>query len=173
MSAIVNGPKNGSRKPKDERTISSTCSGVATPSSTIRAASLNIANWIRFATNPGPSPTTTGILPSAVRAETTFSTTPGSVEPAGITSTHGTSNGGTNQWTPRNRPGVRSVSASSVTGIDDVFVAITVSAAAAASISSYAVAFTSGRSKTASTTRSTSATAAAIAGAAERWRSAV
>ena len=28
MSAIVNGPKNGSRKPNDERTTSSTCSGV-------------------------------------------------------------------------------------------------------------------------------------------------
>ena len=35
MSAIVNGPKNGSRKPNDERTTSSTCSGVARPSSTI------------------------------------------------------------------------------------------------------------------------------------------
>ena len=108
-----------------------------------------------------------------VSAETTFSTTPGSVERVGITSTHGTSSGGTNQWTPRNRPGLRSVSASSVIGIDEVFVAITVSPEAAASTSSYAVAFTSGRSKTASTTRSASATAAAIDAAAERWHSAV
>ena len=65
MSAIVNGPKNGSRKPNDERTTSSTCSGVATPSSTILAASLNIANWMRFATNPGPSPDDDGGLARA------------------------------------------------------------------------------------------------------------
>ena len=37
MSAIVNGPKNGSRKPKDDRTTSSTSSGPAMPSSTMRA----------------------------------------------------------------------------------------------------------------------------------------
>ena len=117
---------------------------------------------MRFATNPGPSPTTTAVLPSAVRAETTLSTTRGSVEPIGITSTQGTSSGGTNQWTPRNRPGRRSVSASCAIGIDDVFVAITASAAAAASISAYAAAFTSGRSKTASTIRSAPPTASAI-----------
>src|SRR6476620_11624341 len=162
MSAIVNGPKNGSRKPNDERTISSTCSGVATPSSTIRAASRNIANWMRFATNPGPSPTTTAVLPSAVKAETTLFTTGGSVEPIGITSTQGTRSGGTNQWTPRNRPGCFSVSASCAIGIDDVLVAITASAAAAVSISAYAAAFTSGRSKTASRIRSAPATASGI-----------
>src|SRR6478735_1317465 len=97
MSAIVNGPKNGSRKPNDERTTSSTCSGPAIPSSTIRAASRNIANWIRLATNPGPSPTTTGDLPSLVSAPTTVSTTRSSVVGVRTTSTHGTSNGGTNQ----------------------------------------------------------------------------
>ena len=108
MSAIVNGPKNGRRKPNDDRTTSSTCSGPATPSSTIRAASLNIANWIRLATNPGPSPTTTGVLPSRVSASTTISTTRSSVDGVRMTSTQGTSSGGTNQWTPRKRLGLRS-----------------------------------------------------------------
>ena len=116
MSAIVNGPKNGSRKPNDDRTTSSTCSGPAMPSSTIRAASLNIANWIRLATNPGPSPTTTGVLPSRVSASTTMSTTPSSVDGVRMTSTQGTSSGGTNQWTPRKRLGLSSPAASSAIG---------------------------------------------------------
>src|SRR4249919_1397168 len=105
MSAIVNGPKKGSRNPNDERTTSSTCSAVASPSSTIVAASLNIANWIRLATNPGPSPTTTGTLSRAVRTPTTSATIRSSVEGDGMTSTQGTSSGGTNQCTPRNLPG--------------------------------------------------------------------
>ena len=105
------------------------------PSSTIRAASLNIANWIRLATKPGPSPTTTAVLPSRASASTTTSTTRSSVGGARITSTHGTSSGGTNQWTPRKRAGLCSPAASSAIGIDDVFVAITASSSAAASIS--------------------------------------
>ena len=45
----------------------------ASPSSTIPAASLNIANWIRLATKPGPSPTDDagGLPPRRVRALTT------------------------------------------------------------------------------------------------------
>ena len=135
MSAIVNGPKNGSRKPNDERTTSSTCSGVATPSSTILAASLNIANWMRLATKPGPSPTTTGVLPSRVERLDDHARRPARRSTAcGITSTHGTRSGGTNQCTPRKRPGVRSPAASSAIGMDDVFVAMTASSPAAASI---------------------------------------
>src|SRR5581483_321515 len=119
MSAIVKGPKNGSRKPKEERTTSSTCSAVAMPSSTTLAASLNIANWIRLATKPGPSPTTTAVLPSRRSVSTTDATTRASLAAAGITSTHGTSSGGTNQCTPRKRAAVRSPLASSPIGIDD------------------------------------------------------
>ncbi len=133
---MVNGPKNGSRKPNDERTTSSTCSGVASPSSTILAASLNIANWIRLATNPGPSPTTTAAFPSRVSASTTCCTTCSSVAGAGITSTHGTRSGGTNQCIPRNRAGRRRPAASSVIGIEEVFVAMTAPSPAADSIAS-------------------------------------
>ena len=137
MSAIVNGPKNGSRKPNDERTTSSTCSGVATPSSTIRAASRNIANWIRFATNPGPSPTTTAVLPSrGQRGDDLLARRWSSVERRGITSTHGHEQ---RRHEPVHAeeagPAAAAPAASSAIGIDDVFVAITAPSAAAASIS--------------------------------------
>ena len=63
MSAIWNGPKKGSRKPKQLRTTSSTSCGEASPSSTQRSASRNSAFWMRLATKPGPSPTTAGRFP--------------------------------------------------------------------------------------------------------------
>ena len=82
----------------------------------------------------GPSPTTTATLPRRSSTATTRSTTSSAVAGVAITSTQGTSSGGTNQCTPRNRSGPRSPAASSAIGIDDVFVAITASSAAAASI---------------------------------------
>ena len=126
MSAIVNGPKNGSRKPNDERTTSSTCSGVARPSSTILAASLNIANWIRLATNPGPSPTTTAALPSRVeRLDDLLARPARPSTAAGSPRRTGRAAAARTSACRGSGPAVCSPAASSAIGIDDVFVAIT------------------------------------------------
>ena len=105
MSAIWNGPKNGSRKPKQLRTTSSMSRGEASPSSTHRAASQNIAICRRFAMNPTPPATTLGCLPIMLRSSTTRSTTARSVCGPSTTSTPGVHSGGLNQCIPRKRSG--------------------------------------------------------------------
>src|ERR671916_92597 len=125
MSAIPNGPKNGSRNPKQLRTTSSTSSGEASPSSTHRTASKKSAFWMRFATNPGPLPTTAGRLPMDRRNPTRRSTVPAAVVAAGITSTPGVHSGGLNQCLPQNRPGPSTKAARLSIGSDQAFETIT------------------------------------------------
>ena len=74
MSAIRNGPKNGSRNPNVLRTTSSRLSRVARPSSTIASASRSSAIWSRLETKPARSATSAGRLPIARRNATTRST---------------------------------------------------------------------------------------------------
>src|SRR5215208_2944200 len=131
MSAIWNGPKNGSRKPKQLRTTSSTSCGEASPSSTHLRASRNNAFWIRFATKPGPSPTIAGRFPVSFRNPTTRSTTSGSVAAAGMTSTPGVHSGGLNQCTPRNLFGCSTAPARSSIGSEEVLETMTASGCAA------------------------------------------
>src|ERR687886_2406163 len=131
MSAIWNGPKKGSRKPKQLLTTSSTSSGEARPSSTHDSASKNSAVWIRLATNPGPLATTAGRFPSVLRNSTTRSTASGSVTAAGMTSTPGVHSGGLNQCIPRNRSGLSTDLASSSIGREEVLETITASDGAA------------------------------------------
>src|SRR3712207_1240858 len=131
MSAIWSGPKNGSRKPKQLRTTSSTSCGEASPSSTHLRASRNRAFWMRFATNPGPSPTSAGRFPMFFRNLIIRSTTSGSVALAGITSTPGVHSGGLNQCVPRNRSGCSTALASSSIGNDEVLDTMTASGGAA------------------------------------------
>ena len=84
MSAIAKGPKNGSRKPKVVRTMVSTSSAVATPSSTRPTASLSSTYCSRLRTKPvtsatsalelagpasSPSPPAHGVVGSRVRDE--------------------------------------------------------------------------------------------------------
>src|SRR3712207_1318332 len=131
MSAIANGPKNGSRNPKQLRTTSSTSSGEASPSSTHRTASRNRAFWMRLATKPGPLPTTAGRLPMDRRKPTRRPTVSASVVAAGMTSTPGVHSGGLNQCIPQNRSGPSTNLASSSIGSEEVFETITASGEAA------------------------------------------
>src|SRR5215211_3816213 len=131
MSEIWNGPKKGSRKPKQLRTTSSTSCGEASPSSTQRTASRNSAFWIRLATKPGPSPTTAGRLPMERKNSTSRPTISGAVAAEGMTSTPGVHSGGLNQCIPQKRPGRPTNSERTLMGRDDVLETMTASCGAA------------------------------------------
>ena len=106
MSAIWNGPKNGSRKPNVLRTIVSRSSRVVWPSATIASASRSSAICRRLETKPARSATSAGCLPTSLRNSSTRSTTARSVAVPAITSMPGVHSGGLNQCTPRKRSGL-------------------------------------------------------------------
>ena len=137
---------------------------MACPSSTIASASRISAIWSRLDTKPARSPTSAGRLPTARRKASTRSTVPRAVSGPAMTSMPGVHSGGLNQCTPRNRCGSATAAASPAIGSEEVLVAMTAAAGAAAEQRPRTSALSSGSSGTASTTRSAPATAASRSG---------
>ena len=164
MSAIRNGPKKGSRKPKVLRTISSMLSRVARPSSTHASASRSSAVWSRLETKPARSATSAGRLPRPRSSSRTRSTVSRLVAGVAMTSIPGVHSGGLNQCTPRKRAGSRTAPASPPIGSEEVFDVMIAVAGAAAEQRASTSSLSACSSGTASITSSTSPTAASRSG---------
>ena len=135
MSAIVNGPKNGSRKPNDERTdlVHLLGRGDAVLDDLRGLPEQRELDAVGHEARAVADDHGRLAEPGECRDDHARRRC-SSVAGVGITSTHGTRSGGTNQCTPRKRPGRCSPAASSAIGMDDVFVAMTAPSPAAASI---------------------------------------
>ena len=130
MSAIWNGPKNGSRKPNVLRTMVSRSSRVDLALLDDRERLAQQRHLQAVGDEAGAVGDLGGLLAERrVRNASTRSTTARSVAGPAITSMPGVHSGGLNQCTPRKRSGRSTDSASPAIGSEEVLVAMTASGA--------------------------------------------
>ena len=133
---------------------------MATPSSTMRAASFMASAWMRGTMKPGRAAHTTGTLPMPSSIALSRAVTAGSVRAPGDSSTSGMRNAGLSQWALRKRSGRSTAPDRSSTMMVDVVEAMMASGPASAEA----------RARTSRLRSSTSGTPSKITAASARAR---
>ncbi len=146
-------------KPACSRRMRSTVAQSATPSSTMRRASVVYPRPAWLTMKPGVSCARTGVWPMARTSASSRSHTAMSVRRPGTISTTFISGAGLKKCSPAKRSGCCSWAASAVTDSDEVLVASTAWAGSRVSRSANRACLASARSTMASTTRSQPASA--------------